>query len=326
MKSQQIPGRRRFEASCDILRVGQIPLRSGVTVVELLVVIGTISLLASLLIPAVQSARASSRMMQCRNNLHQFGVAAHSFHEDRGFLLTEGRPLRSLLPGLGEAALAERLDRNDFQQQVSPAVFVCPDDVMAERSRLQTNYAINYGHGFSEGSRGRGLENGGIRFSQVTDGLSNTAFLSEQLVLLPEHGAQPIETGKKFPLRYRFETLVHFSPGQEDAYAQHCLSDDVRRHVTNQGRWTSDSLYYDSRHYDHLLPPNCWSFSNRDAEPHDGIRYSGGEAANSLHPGGGVNLLWLDGSVSFVSSGIDIRVYRAMGSIAGGETGNSVQE
>jgi prepilin-type N-terminal cleavage/methylation domain-containing protein/prepilin-type processing-associated H-X9-DG protein len=49
--------------------------RSGFSLVELLVVIGVIALLVALLLPAVQSARESSRRAACINNLRQLGVA-----------------------------------------------------------------------------------------------------------------------------------------------------------------------------------------------------------------------------------------------------------
>jgi prepilin-type N-terminal cleavage/methylation domain-containing protein/prepilin-type processing-associated H-X9-DG protein len=56
----------------------------GFTLIELLVVIAIIAVLIALLLPAVQAAREAARRAQCINNLKQYALAMHNYHQAIG--------------------------------------------------------------------------------------------------------------------------------------------------------------------------------------------------------------------------------------------------
>ena len=131
------------------------PHPRGFTLVELLVVIAIIGALVALLLPAVQSARESSRRLQCQNNLRQIGLALQMHHDATGELPVGclewrcfgcGSDFRSLawnialLPHLEQTPLYDAIDQREAYDSAANAdaaqsvlgVFVCPS---SERGR-----------------------------------------------------------------------------------------------------------------------------------------------------------------------------------------------
>src|SRR5262245_47452459 len=57
-------------------------LRCGFSLLELLVVIALVTLLASLLLPVLSSAKASARLLHCKSNLRQLAIAMNVYVAD----------------------------------------------------------------------------------------------------------------------------------------------------------------------------------------------------------------------------------------------------
>jgi prepilin-type N-terminal cleavage/methylation domain-containing protein len=115
-------------------------LRTGFTLVELIVCLFVVADLAAILEPAVQMAREAARRTQCQSNLKQIGLALHNYHERFNSFppgVSQGGPLVAILPDIGQTALYEQ-GRQWFAEMRHQAVYelgktpislyMCPSD------------------------------------------------------------------------------------------------------------------------------------------------------------------------------------------------------
>jgi prepilin-type N-terminal cleavage/methylation domain-containing protein/prepilin-type processing-associated H-X9-DG protein len=151
--------------------------KRGFTLIELLVVIAIIAVLIALLLPAVQQAREAARRTQCKNNLKQFGLAMHNYHDSLNIFPCSinpgnfGNPLNTgalvqVLPYMDQAPIFNTVSSvsvgswvtpvacsapaGSQYQEVQPPGFVCPSDTSAKyypgTNGIQGNWATaSYG-------------------------------------------------------------------------------------------------------------------------------------------------------------------------------------
>jgi prepilin-type N-terminal cleavage/methylation domain-containing protein len=118
--------------------------RGGFTLVELLVVIGIITILISLLLPALARVRKQAQQVTCQSNLRQVGVHLLVYvNQSRGWLFPVGPPDASGRP----TTLGAQLPRDQrwpvyvFTPAVwNPAILKCPADY---EPREDHSYVLN---------------------------------------------------------------------------------------------------------------------------------------------------------------------------------------
>ncbi len=165
--------------------------------------VGTMGVLAGLMLPAIQSARSAAQRMSSSNNLKQIGLAFHNHHDafrqlpEPAIRDAAGKPLLSwrvkILPFIEENALYEQFhldepwdsEHNLTLIQQMPAIYEHPALPLAPGT---TVYQVPAGEGLMFN------QNGPTRFRDVLDGTSNTIMAFEANAEAAVQWTKPADT------------------------------------------------------------------------------------------------------------------------------------
>lgn len=304
------------------LRPHQTARRAGSSLVEVLVVIGIIGLLVALILPAVQSAREAVNRTICANRIQQLGLAVHHYHDTfRCFppgrvavmdpLLagpspphtarTVGRSfLVELLPYMGESATYDRVNNelSMFTRENTTiwgariSAFVCPSDISADKPAFAVPPFVGFLPEFD------GLPVSRTSYAGVYGSVWTRTFPLPEFSW-PSRGIALAQTNGTFndvsPIR---------AADISDGLANTLFMSETTSTFTDQSvapmrhhRWWFLGDLAST------LVPCTWA-PNLSTRLSAIARSNGVLGAASAHPGG-VNGLFGDGSVRFVSDNID---------------------
>lgn len=328
----------------------------GFTLVELLTVISIIGILLALLLPAVQAAREASRRISCQNNLKQLGLALQNHVAAIGSFPGLGsQPQTSfsvharILPYVEQQGLSNIIDFkqplmlggggsacvNPIQAAAAQAViplFLCPSEGMNPRfsdvlnfkppggTSGGTNYVVCSGSGEDTyydlrfPSDGMFWRDSSVRFADIRDGTSHTMVISESLLGLGSDTYGPVP---QEPKRQMANMCNQFSLNTSGPGLVGVVNPDLQAIVANATYWRGcrGATWIWGREqvntFSAYMPPNT-------PVPDMAAKGIGFFAARSNHPGG-VNAMFADGSVHFISASVPLEVWRALSTREGGE-------
>lgn len=312
-------------------------IRRAFTLIELLVVIAIIAVLISLLLPAIQQAREAARRAQCNNNIRQIGLACHNYVDTYGSFPTGQSSLAQAILGNENwsvhAYLLPFIEYQEVYEQCnfsltaghesqftarsnSIKTFLCPSDFgasslvdPANEHAGRNNYRASMGADWvpNELNNGMFIQLKLIKPEEVTDGLSKTALFSEKLIGDGDDGVVTRESDN-FRLGPQPDAATFYQKCLEYEIAGKTGTEQFSLHGR---RWDNGQL--NTTRYNHVMTPNGLSCGRNN-----GANAGGAITASSRHSGG-VHLLTADGSSRFVSDSIDVQVWWAIGTRAGGE-------
>jgi prepilin-type N-terminal cleavage/methylation domain-containing protein/prepilin-type processing-associated H-X9-DG protein len=347
-----------------IVKTNSLGRKAAFTLVELLVVIAIIGVLVALLLPAVQAARESARRMTCTNHIKQVALALANYESTYGRLprmqyrnATSAHwggsgALLKVLPFLEQSAVDRNFNidlnfdasANDSENasRARIKVFRCPSDNPFRGAHAGNNFAVcagstvniwggksNFDADFSSFANGMFTRGKEIRLSEVTDGLSNTAMLSELLIGDNNVGhvsdADIVRHSSAGAAMSLFADVEFPTPAELQSVGATCDAMDTAEMPANSQcarQWAAP--HPASTVFNTAAPPN---FKHRTcafvAAGYSRCVDSGGiYPARSRHPGG-VNAGLGDGSVRFVSGNIDILVWQRVGARGDGNANGS---
>jgi prepilin-type N-terminal cleavage/methylation domain-containing protein/prepilin-type processing-associated H-X9-DG protein len=276
---------------------------SGFTLVELLVVIAIIGVLIGLLLPAVQSARESARRSQCSNNLKQLGLALQNYHETRkqlpeGWLCAATDAETGVGWGWGSRILSfveeDATFRNiDIKTQISAASadvltrvipgYLCPSDASAGKPT------------FNVGDEGGDCDHDAVDANPGTEIASRTNYVgmfgTNEIEDEPFKGNGMFFANSRMPFRHVTDGLSKtIMVGERDSRMGGSLW---------QGMW------------EEKCEAMARVVGGGDHTPNGDAAERHFEDLSSRHAGG-VNVVFADGHVDFISETIAKEVFQAL--------------